>query len=85
MKRILLGAVAFAALSLGGLFTSQAEAHGPYWGGRGFVGRGYGLYNGCVPHGAYLPYAAGYTGGWQPYPPPGLLTPQPRFGLYLGF
>ena len=92
MKRILLGVAAVAALSLGGLFISAAEAHGPYgYGHRGFVGRGYGMYNGCLPHGAALPYAAGYSGGWQPYRVlpyqqyPNLIYQQPGFGMYLGF
>ncbi len=86
MKRILLSLVAVSALTLGGLFTSTAQAHGPYC--RPYVGygggyRGYGLYNGHVPYGAYVPYGAGYSGGWQPYQ--GFYYQQPRFGMYLGF
>jgi hypothetical protein len=78
--------VAFAALAVGGLFISTAQAHGPYGGYRGYAGRGYGFYNGCVQHGAYLPYGAGYSGGWQPYQAyPNMIYQQPRFGLYLGF
>src|SRR5436309_1029013 len=45
MKRILLSVVAIAALALGGVFASTAEAHGPYCGYRGYAGRGYGMYN----------------------------------------
>jgi hypothetical protein len=90
MKRILLSLVAVTALSLGGLFTSTAQAHGPYcrpYGGYGYgysgYGRGYGVYNGFTPYGAYVPYGAGYSGGWQPYQ--GFYYQQPRFGVYLGF
>lgn len=93
MKRILLSLVAVAALSLGGLFTSTAQAHGPYcrpyggygYGGYGYsgYGRGYGAYNGYIPRAAYVPYGAGYSGGWQPYQ--GFYYQQPRFGLHLGF
>ena len=94
MKRILLSLVAVAALTLGGIFTSTAQAHGPYGGcrsyggygggyGYGGYGRGFGVYNGYTPYGAYVPYGAGYSGGWQPYQ--GFSYQQPRFGLYLGF
>src|SRR5947207_2468988 len=48
---------------------------------------GYGLYGGYTPYNAYqspyLPYGAGYSGGWQPYQ--GLSIQQPRFGLRIGF
>ena len=98
MKRILLSFVAVAALMLGGMFTSSAQAHGPYcgrgyggygaygyggYGGYAGYGRGYGVYNGYVPRAAYVPYGAGYSGGWQPYQ--GYYYQQPRFGVYLGF
>ena len=49
----------------------------------GGYGRGYGAYNGYVPRAAYVPYGAGYSGGWQPYQ--GYYYQQPRFGVYLGF
>jgi hypothetical protein len=92
MKRILLSFVAVAALTFGGMFTSTAQAHGPYcgyrsggygYGGYGYGSRGYGAYNGHLPRAAYVPYGAGYSGGWQPYQ--GYYYQQPRFGLYLGF
>jgi hypothetical protein len=85
MKRILLSLVAVAALSFGGLFTSSAQAHGPYCGGPyvNYGYRGYGLYNGYMPYGAYVPYGAGYSGGWQPYQ--GFYHQQPRVGFYFGF
>jgi hypothetical protein len=48
---------------------------------------GYGLYGGFTPYNAYrspyVPYGAGYSGGWQPYN--GLYIQQPRFGLQIGF
>ena len=90
MKRILLSVVAAGALAFCGLFTSTAEAHGPYgygcrpgYGGYG----GYGAYGGYSPYNIYpqryVPYGAGYSGGWQPYQ--GFYYQQPRLGLYLGF
>jgi len=86
MKRILLSLVAVAALTLSGLFTSTAEAHGPYcargpYGNYGY--RGFAAYNGITPYGVYVPYGAGYSGGWQPYQ--GMYYRQPRIGLYFGF
>ena len=88
MKRILLTAAAVAALALGGLLTSTAEAHGPYgrhhgygYGGYGYGGYGYGPYTVGGPR--FAPYGAGYSGGWQPYG--GYGYQRPRFGLYLGF
>jgi hypothetical protein len=97
MKRILLSFVAVAAVALSGMFANTAEAHGPHHGCRprvsyGYSGYGggyggYGVYSGYVPYTAYrspyVPYGAGYSGGWQPYQ--GMYYQQPRFGLYLGF
>jgi len=91
MKRIVLSMVAVTALSLGGLFTATAEAHGPshhyHHGNRCAPPRysyGYGAYTGYSPYNVYrspfVPYGAGYSGGWQPYQ-----AAQPRFGLYLGY
>ena len=42
---------------------------------------GYSPYN--VYRSPYVPYGAGYSGGWQPYG--NFYNQQPRFGLYLGF
>ena len=91
MKRILFSVVAVAALALGGLFTSTAQAHGPYGSCGGYGG--YGGYGYAPPYGGYprynvytprfVPYGAGYVGGWQPYQ--GFYYQQPRFGLYVGF
>jgi len=71
-KRI--GMVAVAALGLGGLFTSTAEAHGPYCGCRGYSGYGrssygYGGYGGYgYPiYGGYGSYAPYYGGGYGGY------------------
>jgi hypothetical protein len=87
MKRIVLSLVAVATLSLGGLFVNTAEAHGPHHGYRCAPPRysyGYGAYTGYSPYGVYrspyVPYGAGYSGGWQPYQ-----AARPHFGLYLGF
>jgi hypothetical protein len=89
MKRIVLSVVAVTVLSLGGLFTSTAQAHGPnhHHGNRCAPPRysyGYGAYTGYSPYNVYrspyAPYGVGYSGGWQPYQ----AAPQ-RFGLYLGF
>ena len=88
MKRILLSAAAVAALAFGGLLTSTAEAHGPHGygcrpghGGYGYGGYGYGPYTVVGPR--FVPYGAGYSGGWQPYRGP--YYQQPRFGLYVGW
>src|SRR5438105_364129 len=92
MKRILLTAAAVAALAFGGLFASTAQAHGPHgygcrhgygggYGGYGYGGYGYGPYTVGGPR--FVPYGAGYSGGWQPYQ--GFGYQQPRFGLYMGF
>jgi hypothetical protein len=56
MKRIVLSIVAVAALSLGGLFTATAEAHGPHHGYRCVPPRysyGYGAYTGYSPYNVY--------------------------------
>jgi hypothetical protein len=93
MKRILLSIVAAGALVLCGLFSSSAQAHGPYghrcgpgygrYGGYGGYG-GYGYYGPTnVYYPRYVPYGAGYSGGWQPYQ--GFYYQQPRLGLYVGF
>ena len=81
MKRIFLSAVTAGALILGGLFTSSAQAHGPHYRVHHYgyaphvhVSR-YGGYGGyCAPpvdpyccRPAYIPYGAGYIGGYQPY------------------
>ena len=100
MKRILLSLVAVAALTLGGLFTNTAEAHGPYC-GRGYGG-GYGGYGGGYGGYGYSGYGRGY-GAYNGYVPRAAYVPygagysggwqpyqgfyyqQPRFGMYLGF
>jgi hypothetical protein len=91
MKRILLSVVAASAFALCGLFTSTAQAHGPHGHGHGcrpgyggYGGYGYGGYAPSnVYYPRYVPYGAGYSGGWQPYQ--GFYYQQPRFGLYVGF
>jgi len=89
MKRVLLSLAAVAAIVLGGLLTSTAQAHGPCGRGPGYgrYGYGYGASTGYSPYNVYsspfVPYGAGYVGGWQPYQ--GYGYRQPRFGLYLGF
>jgi len=87
MKRVLFGFVAVAGLVLGSLFTSTAQAHGPYGCGPGRYGYGYARATGYSPYNVYsapfVPYGAGYIGGWQPYQ--GYGYRQPRFGLYVGF
>jgi hypothetical protein len=83
MKKFVLSMAMAASLLCGGLFTSSAQAHGPYCGPR--YGYGYGAYTGLNPYNNYRapfpPYSAGYMGGWQPY----RAYRQPHFGLYLGF
>lgn len=89
MKRIVLSIATVATLVLGGMFSNSAQAHGPggYCGPR--HGYGYGAQTGYSPYNVYryrapfVPYGAGYSGGWQPYQ--GFYSQQPRFGLYLGF
>jgi hypothetical protein len=101
MKRILLSFAAVAALAVDGLFTSTAEAHGPYgygcrpnyggyggagYGRVGYGGYGYGGYGGYSPtiySQPFVPYGAGYSGGWQPYQ--GAYARQPRIGVYFGY
>jgi hypothetical protein len=91
MKRILLVMAAAGAMTLGGLLTTTAQAHGPYGyrcgHGPRYIGYGpagyYGPTNVYYPRAFAAPYAAGYSGGWQPYP--GVIYSQPRFGLYVGF
>jgi len=88
MKRIVLSLAAVAALAVSGIFANTAQAHHPHHHG-GYCGPrysyGYGAYTGYSPYNVYrspyVPYAAGYSGGWQPY----RYNPQPRVGLYLGF
>lgn len=120
MKRMMLAVVTAAALVVGGLFASSAEAHGPgycgpgyggyggYGGGYGYnagYGGGYGGYGGygygapgvnialrapniAITSGfagygqrVFVPYGAGYIGGYQPYQQ----FRQPAFGLYYGY
>ena len=89
MKRVVLSLAAVAAIALSGLFTSTAQAHGPYGcrPGYGRYGYGYGAYTGYSPYNVYsspfVPYGAGYSGGWQPYQ--GYYYRQPRIGLYFGY
>jgi hypothetical protein len=45
--------------------------------------RGFGVYTGVTPYGVYMPYGAGYSGGWQPYQ--GFYYQQPRVGFYFGY
>ena len=77
MKRILLSVVAVAALALSGVFTSSAQAHGPYgnrccnsgFQGYGYssgYGGGYGLGGGYGQYGGYSPYNA-YRSPFVPY------------------
>jgi hypothetical protein len=90
MKKILLAVAAFVALSLGGLFTSAAQAHGPHRHVvvcRPPVPHCH-VYRGCAPtvyRTPYVPYGAGYGAGWQPYQGTGVYVQQPRFGLHIGF
>src|SRR5262245_45935696 len=94
MKRIVLGVFVVAALLLGGLLTSSAQAHGPYGYGCGPVyGYGYGYggyYAGYTPYNVYsprylAPYGAGYSGGWQPYQGFYGNRPRPQVGFYFGY
>src|SRR5437762_209427 len=82
IKRIVLGVVAVAAMAIGSVFASSAEAHGPYcgcrqytnygygggYGGVGYGGMGYGGvgYGGYGAYGGYAPYAA-YRSPVVPY------------------
>jgi hypothetical protein len=102
MKRILLSTLVVGLMAFGGLFANTAEAHGPHgygYGRRPGVGiatYGYGPYGGVGGYGGYspyttyyrgyVPYGAGYSGGWQPYQ--GMYYARParsHFGLYFGF
>ena len=98
MKRIFWSFVTAGALVLAGILARPAEAHGPRYCGPG-VGiysgyGGYGGYGGYAYGGygvpirsyytpGYVPYGAGYIGGYQPYQ--NMLTPRPRVGIYFGF
>lgn len=93
MRRIILSVAAVSALALSGLFSSTAQAQGPYV-YRAAPHYRYSnahVYSRYSPHQTYghhatpiLPYGAGYAGGYQPHQG-GLYLQQPRFGLYLGF
>ena len=77
MKRVLLGAAAVAALLLGGLMTSTAEAHGP----RGYYGYGHRPH--CSPYQSfYGGYGGGYVGGYgcRPY-----VVQRPYCNYYGGY
>jgi hypothetical protein len=88
MRKVVLGAAAFLALAVGGLFISTAEAHGP---SRHYRGGGWGHGHGGAPHCYYggPPVRSYYRGPAVPYggyyPSSGLYYRSPGFGLYLGF
>jgi hypothetical protein len=100
MKRFIIAAATVAVLAIGCLTTKTAEAHGAHCGCNacrggnmsfGYSGYRGGLgYSGYTPYNVYrapfVPYGAGYSGGWQPYQArQQFYYQQPRFGLYLGF
>ena len=93
MKRIVLSLATVAALVLGGVFATTAEAHQPprhhhhhhhHHHCPPRYSYGYGATTGYPPYNVYRapfgPYASGYSGGYQPSR---AYAPQ-RFGLYLG-
>jgi hypothetical protein len=95
MKRILMVFGVFAALAVGGILTSTAQAHGPrryigcyppphcYGGGYGGYQSsfygGYGGGYGCSPYGSI------YQGGYSPYVQSSFYYQRPNFGIYLGY
>jgi len=96
MKRKLLGVVTVVALVVGGMLTATAKAdhgHGRYrpgprvafYGSYGSFYQPYQPYcrpcTPCCPP-AYVPYGAGYIGGYQPY---SQFYARPRVGLYFNF
>lgn len=74
MKRVLLGAAATAALLLGGLMTSPAEAHGP----RGYYGYGHRPH--CSPYQSFYGGYGGYYRGRSPY-----VVQRPYCNYYGGY
>lgn len=58
-------------------YPLYGPAYGPVVGYRPFVL--------VTPDRPWVPYGAGYVGGWQPYQSFYFNRPQPQVGLYFGF